>query len=117
MRAGGIVGAVFGYGCLAAFLALIAFQVHRWFREGEWTHLGVAEGLRTLLAHLGVTPDSTGRLSSLAHWLDAPVDWLGLHKAFEVLPASLALFAISIVGNSIYVYLSDRLREYRRNSI
>jgi hypothetical protein len=117
MRAGEVVGAVLGYGCLAAFLALIGWQIHRWFREGEWTHIGVAEGLRAVLTHFGITPDSTGRLGSLSHWLDAPVDWLGLHRAFEVLPASLALFAISILGNSIFIYLSDRVREYRRNSL
>jgi hypothetical protein len=31
----------------------------------------------------------------------------------EVLPASLALFAISILGNSIFIYMSDRIREHR----
>jgi len=113
LRAGGATGAAFGFGCLAAFLALIAFQVYRWFREGEWTHIGVSDGLRALLTHLGVAPDSSGRLAALSHWLDAPVDWLGLHKVLEVLPASLALFAVSILGNSIHVYMSDRLREYR----
>jgi hypothetical protein len=113
LRVGGAAGALFGYGCLAAFLSLVGFQIYRWFREGEWTHVGVSDGLRVIVNHLGVTPDSTGRLSELAHWLDAPVHWLGLHKALEVLPASLALFAISILGNSIFIYLSDRAREYR----
>jgi len=113
LRAGGAAGAAFGYGCLAAFLGLIGFQVYRWFMDGEWTHIGVTDGLRALLVRLGVTPDSTGRLSGLSHWLDAPVRWLGLHKVLEVLPASLALFAISILGNSVFIYLSDRLREYR----
>jgi hypothetical protein len=116
LRAGGAAGAVFGYGCLAAFLSLIGLQVYLWFMDGEWTHIGVTDGLRALLGHLGVTPDSTGRLSALSHWLDAPVRWLGLHKVLEVLPASLALFAISILGNSVFVYLSDRLREYRGGS-
>ena len=116
LRVGGAAGATFGYGCLAAFLGLIGFQVYRWFHDGEWTHIGVSDGLRALLAHLGVSPDSTGRLSALWHWLDAPVHWLGLHKVLEALPASLALFAISILGNSIFVYLSDRVREYRGGS-
>jgi hypothetical protein len=113
LRAGGVSGAVLGYGCLAAFLCLIGFQVYRWFREGEWVHIGVSDGLRAALLHLGVTPDSTGRLSALSHWIDAPVDWLGLHKVLDVLPASLALFAISILGNSLFIYSTDRLREYR----
>jgi hypothetical protein len=34
---------------------------------------------------------------------------LGLHQVLEILPASLALFALSIVGNSIFIYCSDRL--------
>ncbi len=113
LRAGGVAGAVLGYGCLAAFLCLIGLQVYRWLRDGEWVHIGVSDGLRVALAHLGVTPESTGRLSALAHWIDAPVDWLGLHKVLEVLPASLALFAISILGNSLFVYTTDRVRQYR----
>jgi hypothetical protein len=116
LRVGGAAGAFFGYGCLAAFLSLVAFQIYRWFRDGEWTHIGVSDGLRALVNRLGVTPESTGRLSELSHWLDAPVHWLGLHKVLEVLPASLALFAISILGNSIFIYLSDRVREYRGGS-
>jgi hypothetical protein len=113
LRAGGVVGAVLGYGCLAAFLCLIGFQVYRWFREGEWVHIGVNDGLRAAILHLGVTPESTGRLSALSHWIDAPVDWLGLHKVLDVLPASLAIFSISILGNSLFIYSTDRLREYR----
>jgi hypothetical protein len=113
LRAAGVAGAVIGYGCLAAFLGLVGFQAYRWFREGEWTHIGVCDGLRAVLSYWGVMPDSTGRLSALSHWVDAPVEWLGLHRVLEVLPASLALFAISILGNSIFIYMSDRIREYR----
>ena len=112
-RIAGAAGAVIGYGCLAAFLCLVGFQVDRWFRDGEWTHIGMCDGLRAVLSHWGVTPDSTGRLSDLLHWVDAPVEWLGLHRVLEVLPASLALFAISILGNSIFIYMSDRIRDYR----
>ena len=113
LRAGEVVGVVIGYGFLTAFLSLVGFQAYRWFREGEWTHIGVCDGLRAVLSHWGVTPDSTGRLSALSHWVDAPVEWLGLHRVLEVLPASLALFAISILGNSIFIYMGDRIREYR----
>ena len=113
LRAGGVAGAVIGYGCLAAFLGLVGFQAYRWFREGEWTHIGVCDGLRAVLSHWGVTPDSTGRLSALSYWVDAPVEWLGLHRVLEVLPASLALFAISVLGNSIFIYMSDRIRVCR----
>ena len=33
--------------------------------------------------------------------------------AVSAVPASLALFALSILGNSIFIYTSDRIREYR----
>jgi hypothetical protein len=47
--------------------------------------------------------------------LDAPVDWLGLHKVLEIVPASLALFAVSILGNSIFIYCCDRIEERDRS--
>ena len=107
-------GAVVGYGGLAAFLYLISLQLYRWFREGEWTRIGVSDGMHVLLAQCCVKDGDTGRLAALAHWLDAPVDWLGLHKVLEVVPASLALFAASILGNSIFIYCRDRVEEYSR---
>ena len=103
-----------GYGCLAAFLCLVGFQVYRWLRDDEWTHFGVNEGLRVGLSRCCVRDADTGWLSGLMHWLDAPVDWLGLHKVLEVLPASLALFAVSILGNSIFIYCRDRSGEPKR---
>jgi hypothetical protein len=109
-----VLGAVVGYGCLAAFLALVGMQAYRWFKEGEWTHISLADGIRTVLGHLQLPDDPTSRLARLSHWLDAPVDWLGLHKVAELLPASLALFSIAILGNFVFVYGTDRLRECRR---
>lgn len=104
------VGALIGYGCLLVFLYLVGAQVYRWFRDGQWTHIGLSGGLRTLLVHLGVKDGDTGRLAELIHWLDAPISWLGLHRIFEVVPASLALFAVSIAGNCLFIYCSDRLK-------
>ena len=57
----------------------------------------------------------TCRIATLMHWLDAPVDWLGVHKVLEIVPASLALFAASIVGNCIAIYCRDRLDELKRS--
>jgi|APFre7841882630_1041343.scaffolds.fasta_scaffold10242_3 hypothetical protein len=108
------MGAVIGYGGLAAFLWLISVQLYRWFRDGEWTHIGVSDGLRSVLTRCCVNAGDTGRLAALWHWLDAPVDWLGLHKVLEVVPASLALFALSIAGNSIFIYSCDRIDEFKR---
>jgi hypothetical protein len=103
------IGAVIGYGCLIAFLYLVGLQSYRWFRDGEWTHIGLSDGLRTGLLRCCVKDGDTGRLATLIHWLDAPVNWLGLHKVVEVIPASLALFAVSIAGNCLFIYCRDRL--------
>jgi hypothetical protein len=109
LLAGRAAGAVLGFGSLLAFLCLISVQVYRWFRDGEWTHFGVNEGLHTTLLHCCVKDGDTGRLAALVQWLDEPASWLGLHQVLEILPASLALFALSILGNSIFIYCSDRL--------
>jgi hypothetical protein len=108
------IGAAVGYGCLAAFLWLIGLQVYRWFHDGEWTHIGISDGLRAALARCCVNAEDTGRLATLWHWLDAPVNWLGLHEVLDVVPASLALFALSVAGNSIFVYGCDRIQELKR---
>jgi hypothetical protein len=108
-------GAVVGYGCLVAFLYLLGSQLYRWFREGEWTHVGTSDGIRFLLVRCCAKGGPTGKVDALMHWLDAPVDWLGLHKILEVIPASLALLAVSIFANCIFIYSRDRIDEYRRS--
>lgn len=84
-------------------------QVNRWFRQGEWTHIGMGDGIKVGLLRCCVKDDGTGHFVGYLQWWDSPVTWLGLHKVFEVVPASLALFAVSIVGNSVFIYCSDRL--------
>ncbi|HTD75956.1 MAG TPA: hypothetical protein VK652_20685 [Steroidobacteraceae bacterium] len=104
------VGAIIGYGCLATFLFLISMQLYRWFRQGEWTHIGMGDGIRIGLTHCCVREDSVGAIAGFLHWWESPVTWLGLHKVFEVVPASLALFAVSIAGNSLFIFCRDRIR-------
>jgi hypothetical protein len=105
----GGIGAVAGYGCLIAFLSLVGLQSYRWFRDGEWRHIGLDDGLRSALVRCCVKEGDAGRLATLVHWLDAPVSWLGMHKVFEVIPASIGLFAVSIAGNCLFIYCRDRL--------
>jgi hypothetical protein len=78
LRTISVVGAVIGYGCLIAFLSLVGLQSYRWFHDGEWTHIGMNDGLRIGLAHCCVKDDDTGRLAAFMHWLVAPVNWLGM---------------------------------------
>jgi hypothetical protein len=109
LRVTGGIGAVVGYGCLAAFLYLISTQLYRWFRQGEWTHIGMGDGIRIGLVHCCVRNDGVGRIAGFLQWWESPTSWLGLHKVFEVVPASLALFAVSIAGNSLFIFCRDRL--------
>jgi hypothetical protein len=109
LLAGRALGALVGYGCLAAFLYVISVQIYHWFRDGEWTHFGVGDALRMGLVRCCVNDGDLGRLARLVQWLDAPESWLGLHKVLEILPASLALFALSIAGNSVFIYCRDRI--------
>jgi hypothetical protein len=108
------IGGCFAYGGMAAFLCLIGTQSYRWFRDGEWTHIGISDGLRTVLTRCCVRDGDAGRLAALSHWLDAPVDWLGLHKALELIPASIALFLIGVLGNFVFIRGSDLLAAEKR---
>jgi hypothetical protein len=95
------IGAVLGYGCLIAFLYLVAMQIYHWFRDGLWTHVGLGDGLRMGLERCCV--------KDFLQWLDAPEAWLGLHRVVDVVPASLALFLISMAGNCLFIYSRDRV--------
>jgi hypothetical protein len=107
----GGMGAIIGYSCLLAFLILVGVQAYRWFREGEWMHVGMGDGIRIGLVHCCIKDGGGGSLANFLHWWESPATWLGMHKVFEVVPASLALFAVSIVGNSLFIYCRDRLRQ------
>jgi hypothetical protein len=110
LRITSVIGATIGYGCLAAFLYLIGMQLYRWFRQGEWTHIGMGDGIKVGLMRCCAREDGAGYFGGYLQWWDSPVSWLGLHKVFEVIPASLALFAVSIAGNSLFIYCRDRTR-------
>jgi hypothetical protein len=114
LRVTGGIGAIVGYGCLIAFLYLVGVQIYSWFRDGAWTHVGMSEGMRAALARCCVKDADSGRLADFLQWLNSPVDWLGLHRVFEVMPASLALFLVSIAGNCLFIYSRDRLHQDAR---
>jgi hypothetical protein len=105
------IGALIGYGCLAVFLYGIGTQIYKWFRDGEWTRIGLGDSIRAVLERCGVQDGGTGRLAGFLQWWESPATWLGLHKVLEVVPASLALFLLSIVGNSLFIYCRDKLRQ------
>jgi hypothetical protein len=109
-RATSILAAIIGYGALVMFLILVVTQIYRWFRDGEWPHLGINEGMRVALNICCAQSSPTGMVSRVMRWIDSPVDWLGLHLVMELVPASLALFFVSIIGNSLFIYCRDKLR-------
>jgi hypothetical protein len=113
LRVTSVIGAIIGYGCLAAFLCLIGVQMYGWFRQGEWMHVGMGDGIRVTLVRCCVRDVAVGRFAGFLQWWASPASWLGLHKVFEVIPASLALFAVSMAGNSLFIYCRDRLHPRR----
>ncbi len=114
LRATAALGAVIGYGCLIAFLFLVSMQIYHWFRDGEWTHVGLGDGLRISLVRCCVNDSDSGRLADFLQWLNSPGAWLGLHRVVEVIPASLALFLASMAGNCLFIYTKDRARQELR---
>src|SRR6202041_3765032 len=57
------LGTLVGYGCLLSFLYLVGMQTYRWFREGEWMHIGMGDGIRFGLVHCCVKDGGSGRLA------------------------------------------------------
>jgi hypothetical protein len=112
LRVSSVIGAIIGYGCLAAFLYLVSMQLYGWFRQGEWMHIGMGDAIKVTLIRCCARNDGAGHFAEFLRWWDSPVSWLGLHKVFEVIPASLALFAVSIAGNSLFIYCRDRVRTH-----
>jgi len=107
MRIGGFAIA---YGSLLLAAAVVVYQCYRWLHDGQWDHIGVGDGLRSVLAVSGVREDGGGRLAQMARWLAVPTDWLGWHEVLETIPASVALFLLAVLGNFAYIFGSDALR-------
>ncbi|MDB6098272.1 MAG: hypothetical protein QOK23_1100 [Gammaproteobacteria bacterium] len=114
LKVAGGIGAFIGYGCLAVFLYVIGTQIYKWFRDGEWTRIGMGDGIRIVLTHCCVKDGDSGRIANFLQWWESPATWLGLHKVLEVVPVSLALFALSIIGNCVFIFCQDQLRFPRR---
>ncbi len=109
-KAARILGAIVAYGAFLACIALVGLQLYRWFRAGEWTHIGISDGLRSLLGYCCLRGGG-GRLAEFAQWLDAPTDWFGWHRLLDVVPASVGLFVLSVIGNFVRIRageLADR---------
>lgn len=106
-----VIGGIVAYGFLAGFLGMVGMQTYHWFRDGQWTHIGISDALFAILSSCCVKDDGTGAglFVTFTRWLDQPEDWYGWHKILQVLPASIGLFLCSIVGNFLYVYSGDRI--------
>jgi len=65
------LGAIIGYGCLLAFLCLVGVQAYRWFREGEWMHVGMGDGIGGSRRRHGSGCTRSSK-SFRHHWLCSP---------------------------------------------
>lgn len=105
------VAAVVAFGAFICFLALLCLQLYHWLRDGEWTHIGIRDGLLSLVSSCCTHADGSGLGAQFQRWLEAPESWLGWHRVLEVVPATVGLFLLSVFGNFAYIYCSDRLEE------
>ena len=114
---GRAVAAVAAFGALSWFLGLIGLQVYHWFRDGEWTHIGLRDGLLSLVSSCCVSDETgPGLMAAFLRWLEAPESWLGLHRLLEAVPASIGLFLLSVGSNFLYIYCSDRLDDLKEQT-
>jgi hypothetical protein len=107
------LSAVVAFGSFAWCLGLVGTQLYRWFRDGAWTRISTSDGLISLVTSCCTQGDSEGRMAEIARWLEAPASWFGLHRVLDLLPASIGLFLLSVFGNFLYIYCSDRLDALR----
>ena len=108
------LAAVIAFGSFGWFLGLICTQLYRWFRDGAWTSISTNDGLISLVTSCCMHPGDAGRIADFSRWLEAPASWFGWHRVFELMPASVSLFLVSMLANFVYIYCSDRLDAGRR---
>ena len=114
---GRAIAAVAAFGALVWFLGLIGLQVYDWFRDGEWTHIGLRDGLLSLVSSCCVSDETgPGAMAAFLRWLETPESWLGLHRLLEAVPASIGLFLLSVGSNFLYIYCSDRLDDLKEQA-
>jgi hypothetical protein len=109
-----VIGGIVAYGCLTAFVVSDQLANLPMVSRGRMDAHRHRRRLRAVLVTCCVNDGDSGHLASFVHWLDTPTDWLGWHKLLEVIPASIGLFALSMLGNFAFIYGSDRIREQRQ---
>lgn len=67
---------------ILASVGIVIYQTYEWLRYGDWIKISVLQ----LLSFS----------EELQSWIYYPTEWVGVHKIFELIPLSLALFLIGI---------------------
>ncbi len=62
-------------------IAILAWQIYQYLKTGAWP----AISLITAMQYCG------------SKWAAYPTDWIGLHKAFEMIPLSITLFVTGFI--------------------
>jgi hypothetical protein len=108
------LAAIVAFGSFAWCLGLIGDQLYRWAHDGAWPRISTSDGLISLVTSCCTRADGAGRMADIAHWLESPASWIGLHRVLELVPASIGLFLLSVFANFIYIYCSDQLEARQR---
>jgi hypothetical protein len=108
------LAAIVAFGSFAWCLGLIGDQLYRWAHDGAWPRISTSDGLISLVTSCCARADGAGRMADIAHWLESPASWIGLHRVLELVPASIGLFLLSVFANFIYIYCSDQLEARQR---
>ena len=109
------LAAIVAFGSFAWCLGLIGNQLYRWAHDGAWPRISASDGLIGLVTSAAARRRRRcGQDGGLAHWLESPASWIGVHRVLELMPASIGLFLLSVFINFLYIYCSDQLESLRR---
>src|SRR2546427_732163 len=81
-------------GGILAAVGIIGWHLYSYLRSGEWPPLSII----TVLLWLDID------------WVRSPSDWAGVHKILNVIPLSLAAFAVGVAPIWLWTWWDDAKR-------
>lgn len=80
---------------ILAGLAIPAWQVFVWLRDGEWVPFSIIDSLRPISAFFSRFDSSWTAFDA---WLATPASWIGVHKLLSFLHASVGCWAAAMAA-------------------
>ena len=77
---------------ILAGLAIPAWQVFVWLRDGVWFPFSIIDSMRLIRAFVSGS-DSTW--TAFDAWLVTPTNWIGIHKLLSFLHATVGFWAVA----------------------